>query len=125
MLDRLKEYKELIAIMIFFLSGFLWIQDLKSQVSVLGCLLEEYMTLTQLQISHQQKEREVERLSRQINAFPTAAGGDLPALSPAMKQELANLVNDREEAQGKLKRIQSDMESIRDKLQKHACGKKK
>lgn len=132
MLDRLKEYKELIAVMIFFLGGVWWIQDkfptksdLKAQISVLECLLGEYMTLTQLQIGHQQLEREIERLNRQINLFQPAGGSGGPALSPAMKQEMSDLVKNRADAQDNLKRVHSEMESINEKLKTHACRKVK
>ena len=56
-LEKLKQYKEIIAITIFFLGGFFWLQaefpnksDLRSEVGSLNCQLKSYMLLTQLQI---------------------------------------------------------------------------
>jgi prefoldin subunit 5 len=97
--------------------------DLRSEVAVLRCLLDKYMTLTQLQIRGRDLEKRTEELTRQISkATPALASSDAP-LSPAMKQELADLEKERQDMQGELKKNKSAMETISDELQRNACGK--
>ena len=68
-LEKLKQYKEIIAIIIFFLGGFFWLQaefpnksDLRSEVGSLNCQLKSYMLLTQLQIGIMGTQSEVQVL---------------------------------------------------------------
>jgi hypothetical protein len=126
MLEKLKEYKELISIVVFFLGGIFWIQsqfptkvDLKSELGVVNCLLEKYMTLTQLQMKGKDIERRIQEQSSQINNL----GGATVALSPAMQQELdakkADLAANRSDAKTNL----ADIQKISDELQRNACGR--
>ena len=79
-LEKLKQYKEFIAIIIFFLGGFFWLQaefpnksdlnaqvgllntNLKTEVGSLNCLLDSYMLLTHLQISVMETASEIQNL---------------------------------------------------------------
>lgn len=130
MLEKLKEYKEVLTIIVFFLGGFFWIQgqyptktDLKSQIGVLNCLLDKYMSLTQLQIRGRDLERQAQDLKNEIQAF----GDDqdrthLPA-SPAMRQELdvkkASLVG----VQADLKTNAGNIQTTGDELARNVCGR--
>lgn len=129
MLERLKEYKELIGIIVFFLGGFLWVQnsfptksDLKAEIGVLNCLLEKYMTLTQLQIRGRDLEREVQELNGQIGLIDAAGAGG-PALSPAMKIEIDGRRDDLAARRNDLKAANLDMRRISDELARNACGR--
>jgi cell division protein FtsB len=130
-IERLREYKELIAVIVFFSGGLWWIEDkyptktdLKKQVSVLECLLDKYMNLTQLQIRGRDVEKRTEELNRQISkALPAVLSGDMPPLSPAMKQELTDLEKERQDLQEELKKNKSGMQTINDELQRNGCAK--
>jgi hypothetical protein len=130
MLEKLKEYKDLIGIIVFFLGGLLWIQgqfptknDLKAEVGVLKCLLDKYMTLTQLQIRGRELERLIQEQSSQINAIGNSQGAASAPLSPAMQQELeakrADLAANRSEFKAKT----TEMQKIADELQRNVCAK--
>ena len=129
MLDRLKEYKELITLVIFFLGGFWWIDDkypkkadLKAEIALLQCLLDKYMTLTQYQVRGQALEKRVEELNRHIGkGMPPGVRGGAPALTPAMKQELHDMEEERKERQNDLKRNKSSMEEIQNQLLTNTC----
>jgi hypothetical protein len=130
MLEKLKEYKELIGIVVFFLGGIYWIQgqfptktDLNVQVGVLRCLLDKYMTLTQLQIHGQELERQIQEQNSQINIIGRSQGAAPVSLSPAMQQELeakkAELATNRRD----LKDNTVAMQKIGDELQRNVCAK--
>lgn len=131
MLQKLKEYKELIAIIVFFLGGFTWLNtqfptksDLKAEIASLNCLLEKYMTLTQLQIRGQEIERQTHELTRRITGILPKENGDtsLP-LSPAMKLEFEQLKTDLEARRNDLRSNAGEMEKIRDQLGLQVCRK--
>ena len=125
--ERLKEYKELLAIIVFFLGGVFWIQgqyptktDLKTEIGVLSCLLDKYMSLTQLQIRGRDLERQAQELKDEIAAF----GSDhTPSLSPAMKQELDSKKASLTTVLADLKTNASSIQSIGDELARNVCGK--
>ena len=129
MLEKLKEYKELIGIVVFFLGGVYWIQgqyptkkDLKSEIGVVNCLLDKYMTLTQLQIRGRELERLIEEQSSQISAIGTPPGAAATPLSPAMQQELEAKKADLAANRSELKDKTLQMQKISDDLQRNACG---
>jgi hypothetical protein len=130
MLEKLKEYKELIGIVVFFLSGLFWIQsqfptkkDLKAEVGVLNCLLDKYMTLTQLQIRGRELERLIQEQSDQINALGNNQGLTTARLSPAMQQELEAKRADLAANRSELKTKTAEMQKIGDELQRNVCAK--
>jgi hypothetical protein len=142
MLKKLKEYKEIIAIIVFFIAGFIWLEnqfpkkadlqretgtlktDLKSQIKSLDCLLEKYMTLTQLQIRGRNLEKEIMDFESEIQSrFRPDDDATGPLLSPAMKHELKRLEDDLAVKIKDLRQIKKDMENIDDELARNICGK--
>ncbi len=129
MLEKLKEYKELIAIIVFFLGGFTWLNtqfptksDLKAEIASLNCLLEQYMTLTQLQIRGQQIEKQTQELTRRISeVLPDDISASSLPLSPAMELEFEQLKADLAAKRGDLRSNATAMEKIRDELARHIC----
>ena len=135
MLEKLKAYKELIAIIVFSLGGFVWLQvqfptradlkieqaDLKSDIGMLNCLVEKYMTLTQLQIHARDLEREIQELSSQVSTFtnmPTNV-----ALSPALGRELEGKKSEMSEKRKDLRTAADAMQKISDDLARNVCKK--
>lgn len=133
MLEKIKEYKEIIVIIVFFLGGFIWLEnqypkktDLKSEIWSLDCLLKKYMTLTQLQIRGQNLKEEIQNLERKIKStFQTSDDATKITLSPPLAHQLKKL----QEAQSKnindLSDIHKDMVSISEELQRNECRKVK
>jgi hypothetical protein len=130
MLEKLKEYKELIGIVVFFLGGIWWIQgqyptktDLKSEVGVLKCLLDKYMTLTQLQIRGRDLERLIQDEVSQISSFGNVQSATAASVSPAILEALegkkADLAANRTELKAKI----AEMQKINDELQRNVCQK--
>jgi len=142
MLDKIKEYKEIITIIVFFLGGFIWLEnqfpkktdlkeetgslktDFKSQIKSLDCLLEKYMTMTQLQIRGQNLEKEINDLEVKIQStFQVNGQGNTPPLSPAMQHELKKLEEDLLAKTKDLQKNNNDMENINNELARNICGK--
>jgi len=131
MLQKLQEYKELIAIIVFFLGGFAWLNnqfptksDLKAEIQALNCLLEKYMTLTQLQIRGQELEKQTHELAKQLTGIlPEDNGGTSITLSPAMKLELDEKKADLEAQRDSLRSNVNDMNKIRKELERQICRK--
>ncbi len=124
MIEKLKEYKELISLMLFFLGGFIWADhtfpkkdDLKNEISYLNCQLDKYMELTQYQMRNQSRYREVNEKQNYLNNIAS-----FPNASPAMVKELES------EIQTKKKEIDEyikKMSTISDELQKSVCWRSK
>jgi vacuolar-type H+-ATPase subunit D/Vma8 len=132
MLAKLKEYKELIAIILFFASGFVWLEkeypkkaELKSEIAVLNCMLEKYMTLTQYQIRSQELEKQIQQLNNEIKNFPQGTNGAASALSPAMKSEMDEIAASLSDKKNELKENKNSMNKIIDELARNVCGKEK
>lgn len=142
MLEKLKEYKELITIIMFFLGGITWLNaqfptkadlksevsslkaDLMSEVSSLNCLLEKYMTLTQLQIARQEIEKQAQELGRSIaKALPDDIRLSNVPLSPAMEHEIAQLKDDHAAKKKELRHNETEMNGIRNELGRNVCAK--
>ena len=131
-IDRLKEYKELIAIVVFFLGGFFWLEthfpsksDLKGQIDVLHCLLDKYMTLTQLEIHVKDLGDKATALGAELNSFPEPSSTEYANLSPAMKQMRADKEAQLKDAQDQLKKAQTDVQTTNDELTRNVCGSPK
>lgn len=131
MLEKLKEYKELIAIIVFFLGGFFWLQtefpsksDMKVELVSIRCLLDGYMKLTQLQILSQEQDKQVSELRRKLSEAPPddTRGGGL-SISPAMRAEFEQLKVDYKARRDQLGQTASDMAKIRDELARGVCGR--
>ncbi|MDD2775736.1 MAG: hypothetical protein PHU06_07265 [Gallionella sp.] len=130
MLERLKDYKELIAIIIFFLSGVFWLQstfpsknEMKTELVSIRCLLDSYMKLTQLQILSQEQDKQVNELRQKLTQVPpdNVSGG--LAISPAMRAEFEQLKLDYATSRNQLGQTTRDMAKIRDELARGVCGK--
>lgn len=128
MLEKLKEYKELVAIIVFFLGGFIWLNnqfptkgDLKAEIGFLNCLVEKYMTLTQLQIRGQELEKQIQDLATSIPDMETNSGD--VHLSPAMKFELNQLKSDFEHNKEKYRSNTAEIAKILDELARNVCRK--
>ena len=131
MLEKLKAYKELLAIIVFFLGGLFWIQnqfptktDLKAQIGVLNCLLDKYMVLTQRQIRGRDLERQLQELTAQINLFTDDHGPSHPAISPAMLQELEAKRQELTDVRRDLKSNADEIQKTSDELARNLCGGK-
>lgn len=128
MLEKLKEYKELVAIIVFFLGGFIWLNnqfptkgDLKAEIGSLNCLVEKYMTLTQLQIRGQELWKQIQDLATSISDMETNSGN--VHLSPAMKFELNQLKSDFEHNREKYRSNTAEIAKILDELARNVCKK--
>lgn len=128
MLEKLKEYKELIAIIVFFLGGFIWLNnqfptksDLTAEMESLNCQLDKYMTLTQLQIRGQELVKQAQDLATRISDMETNSG-NVP-LSPAMKFELDQFKSDFEHNREKHRSNKSEITKILDELARNVCKK--
>ncbi len=129
MLEKLNQYKELIAIIVFFLGGFFWIEsefpnksDLKAELSSVHCLLEGYMKLTQLQIRNQEFEKQIADLGKRLSTAPENGTNALP-LSPAMHQEFEQLRSDLADKRNDMKINAAQITQVRDELARNVCGK--
>lgn len=128
MLDKLKEYKELITIIVFFLSGFFWLNnqfptknDLKNEVSSLSCLLEKYMTVTQRQIRNQELEKQAKNLMSTISSMETNTAD--VSLSPAMKYELEQKKSEITHNRKEYTDNKDEIKKIMDELARNICGR--
>lgn len=129
MLDKLKEYKELLTIVVFFLGGLFWIQnqfptktDLEAQIGELNCLLGKYMLLTQ----HQIRVRDLDRRQQELTQFISYADNPDPAgpeMSPAMLYELEGRKEDLASVRNEIREKASAINGISDELQRNVCGR--
>jgi hypothetical protein len=131
MLEKLKEYRELIAIVVFFLGGFFWLQaefpsksDLKAELGSIRCLLDSYMKLTQLQnLSHDQ-DKQLDELSRKLSeASRDDISGSGLSISPAMRVGLEQLKSDYAATRNQLGQTTKEMAKIKDDLERAVCGR--
>jgi flagellar motor component MotA len=128
MLEKLKEYKELIAIIVFFIGGFIWLtsqfptkNDLTSEINSLNCLLEKYMTLTQLQIQNQEFEKQAQKLADRICQM--RIDGQKAPLTPAMKFELEQMESELDHNQTEHRTNTKEIEGILAQLARNVCKK--
>jgi hypothetical protein len=128
MLEKLKEYKELIAIIVFFLGGFIWLNsqfptksDLTAEIGSLNCLVDKYMTLTQLQIRGQELVKQAGDLAARISDMETDSGD--VQLSPAMKFELDQFKSDFEHNREQYRSNTAEIAKIMDELARNVCRK--
>ena len=150
MLDKLREYKEIIAIVIFFAGGFTYLNtnfpdkddltssqnqlgtdikraksDLQSQVKIQQCLLEKYMLLTQLQMRGYQLERTIAAMSTrhaEARKVKTNDPETWARLSPAMKNDFEDLQVTLRRSNEDLQSTVEEMEQLSEELQMHVCA---
>jgi hypothetical protein len=128
MIERLKEYKELIAIIVFFFGGFFWLndqfptkKDLSNEIASLNCQLDKYMTLTQLQIHGQELVKQAQELTDRISNMESSTE-NVP-LSPAMKFELEKLKSDFKYNREKHRKNKAEIRKVLDDLARNVCKK--
>lgn len=145
MLDKLKQYKEIIAIVVFFLGGVTWLYkefpnknyveeqtgglrtDLASQKTALQaeivslqCLVDKYMRLTQLQIQNANLSKEITDLDA-IRATTNANGNNGEALSPSLRDQFERLMSDRADKIKHRKANVDEMQNLDDQLARNVC----
>ncbi len=136
MLQKLKEYKEIIAIMVFFAGGFMWLNkqyptkaelhetnhQLLTEIQHLQCLLKKYMQLTQLQIRSHDLEKQIDDLKSRFPAkLPSSETHGNLHLSPAMKLELDQMKSQLTHKVDDLRATTMAMETLRDELARDVC----
>jgi hypothetical protein len=131
MLEKLKAYKEMLAIIVFFLGGLFWIQnqfptktDLKTQIGILNCLLDKYMVLTQRQIRSRDLERQQLEITAQINLYADDHAPSRPPISPAMLHELDAKRQELIDVRRDLKTNADEIQKTSDELARNLCGGK-
>lgn len=152
MLERLKQYKELIAILVFFLGGFAWIENrfvkadaidpltgavdavdmriarmgeamaTRQDVDGLHCLLNAYMTITQHQMKMRVVEAEKAELERDPPGVVLAASHGGDGASAGLMHEVQNYYKTLDRLEGELHSRQREVENIISQLQRHECG---
>ena len=130
MIEKLKQYKELITIILFFLGGFTWMEtqfptktDLQAEIASLNCLVEKYMILTQCQMHGQDLEKQIQDINKQINMI--SPNGSSPGLSPALAVEFEELKSDLTHKKSELGQNKESMQKIVDELQRNVCRRGK
>lgn len=124
MIEKLKEYRDLIGLVVFFLGGFFWAEnqfptkiDLNVQMSRMRCQLTDYMSLTQDQIRAADMNGKIQDINQQLNAF-SAPG---VTISPSMQDIVNQQKADRQQYLDDLKAANTDMQAINQRLQKQDC----
>lgn len=127
MLEKLKEYKEIITIIVFFLGGFAWLEsqfpkkgELQSDIGTLNCLLEQYMQLTQQQFLNQRLGEQIRDLKEKLESNGGIA--NISDLSPALMRVRGDLAEQLDEAKVKYRVSIEQMEEINNRLARNYCG---
>lgn len=139
MLEKLKQYQEIITIIIFFLSGFFWLQNqfpqkddlesvkkqLQGENAVLKCLLKKNMILVQDQIQANSLEKTIkektefaEILSKQLDSISSKVQGVSPAMQNRLNETREDLANQKDE----LKKVITRMQDTKNELERNICG---
>ncbi|SEA59322.1 hypothetical protein [Rubrimonas cliftonensis] len=147
MLERLKAYKEFIAILLFFAGGFAWMErtylsrdslsgverqlaglDARlaehariEDVQTLSCLLNAYMLLTQRQMRAMDVERMIAENTRALTA-PFEAVAEA-ARSPAMMIEFERKQDELGALRAERRALRQAMADTTDRLERHECGR--
>lgn len=147
MLGKLKEYKEIIAIVVFFLGGLTWLHkefpdkkdvesqqqhlqaNLKSQkralearLASLQCLVDKYMQLTQLQIQNATLAKDIDTLETARDTTNANGHGDVQ-LSPELKHQFAAMMQDLANKTARWNANDAEMQKVSDQLQRNVCMK--
>lgn len=138
MLAKLKEYQELIAIIVFFLGGFFWLesqfpqktdlesvkQELQQENSVLKCLLKKNMMLVQDQIQASALEKNIKEKSEYIYFLSEKLNTEAQPMSPVMLLKLNEAKEDVAAKKDELKKVIARMQEIKNQLEINSCGEK-
>lgn len=136
-LDKLKQYQDIIGIVIFFIGGVFWIQnqfpqkadlesvktELQKENAVLRCLLKKNMMLVQDQIQASALEKSIKEknefadiLAKQLDKM--SAEGVSPAMVNRLNETKEEIANKKEE----LKAVILRMQSTKNELEINSCG---
>lgn len=133
MLNRIKEYKELIAIIVFFLGGFLWLErnfpakedlestkrELESKIEESRCVSDKQIEITQWQMRERDLEKHIDDLNGQINMY-----SDTRTLPPTVKEAIENKKLERQSEKADLKDTKTRIQEIFRALEINTCRKK-
>lgn len=139
MLEKLKEYQETIAIIVFFLGGFFWLDsqfpqktdlesikhELRGENAVLKCLLKKNMILVQDQIQASALEKTIKEktdylyvLSDRLDKVNMEGQG----ISPSMKQTLNETKEEVANKKDELRAVITRMQDTKNELERNICG---
>lgn len=137
MLARLKEYKELITIVLFFLGGFFWIENRYVQttelngvnarfdtvakedsLNILNCKVDKYMRLTQLQVEAAEVKELIEGLEDDLASFQVASVEVTPAMRNAIQRSEKELSNQLD----RLFAVDTEVRALSDELARQVCS---
>jgi hypothetical protein len=138
-LDKLKQYQDIIGIVLFFLGGFFWIQtqfpqksdlesvkqELQKENGILRCLLKKNMVLVQDQIQASALEKNIKEknefadiLARQLDKMSSGTEGVSPAMQSRLDETREEIANKKEE----LKAVILRMQTTKNELEINSCG---
>lgn len=138
MLDKLKQYQEIITIIVFFLGGFFWLnnqfpqkvdlesvkQQLQSENAVLKCLLKKNMMLVQDQIQASALEKNIKEKSEYIYFLSEKLNSEGQTMSPVMQIKLNETREEVAAQKDELKKVIAQMQEIKNQLEINSCGEK-
>lgn len=136
MLAKLKEYQELIAILVFFLGGFFWLEsqfpqktdlesvktDLQKENAVLKCLLKKNMVLVQDQIQASALEKSIKEKNEYIYFLSEKLKTDAKSMSPVMQLKLTEAREEVVAQKDDLKTVITRMQDTKNELERNICG---
>lgn len=136
MLAKLKEYQELIAILVFFLGGFFWLEsqfpqktdlesvktDLQKENAVLKCLLKKNMVLVQDQIQASALEKSIKEKNEYIYFLSEKLKTDAETISPVMQFKLTEAREEVAAKKDELKTVITRMQDTKNELERNICG---
>ena len=136
MLAKLKEYQELIAILVFFLGGFFWLEsqfpqktdlesvktDLQKENAVLKCLLKKNMVLVQDQIQASALEKSIKEKNEYIYFLSEKLKTDAETISPVMQFKLTEAREELAAKKEELKTVITRMQDTKNELERNICG---
>lgn len=138
MLAKLKEYQDLIAIIVFFLGGFFWLNnqfpqktdlesvkhELQEENAVLKCLLKKNMMLVQDQIQASALEKNIKEKSEYIYFLSEKLNTEGQTMSPVMQIKLNETKEEVAAQKDELKKVIAQMQEIKNQLEINSCGEK-
>jgi methyl-accepting chemotaxis protein len=126
MIEKLKEYRDLIGLVVFFLGGLFWVQnqfptktDLSDQLGVVKCQLRSYMSLTQDELHVQDLTGKIQDIDQQLAALSEGTAQTSPSIAGMVEKQRS----DRDSYLADLKTTNTQMSDITQSLERQECGK--